>query len=51
MSLLMLIFLYPSHLVILHPTLAFRPDDKTARDFSITAGAVLHLVLALRGGC
>jgi hypothetical protein len=29
---------------------AHRPDDKTARDFNITAGAVLHLVLALRGG-
>ncbi|KAL6307037.1 ubiquitin, partial [Sparassis latifolia] len=27
------------------------PDDKTARDFNITAGTVLHLVLALRGGC
>jgi hypothetical protein len=27
-----------------------RQDDKTARDFNITAGAVLHLVLALRGG-
>jgi hypothetical protein len=27
-----------------------RPDDKTAREFNITAGAVLHLVLALRGG-
>ncbi|ETW84203.1 hypothetical protein HETIRDRAFT_439061 [Heterobasidion irregulare TC 32-1] len=26
------------------------PDDKTAKDFNITAGAVLHLVLALRGG-
>ncbi|KAJ7233524.1 putative NEDD8-like protein [Mycena haematopus] len=25
-------------------------DDKTAKDFSITAGSVLHLVLALRGG-
>ena len=25
-------------------------DEKTARDFGITAGAVLHLVLALRGG-
>lgn len=28
----------------------YRPDDKTAKDFNITAGAVLHLVLALRGG-
>ena len=27
-----------------------RPDDKTARDFNIVAGSVLHLVLALRGG-
>lgn len=27
-----------------------RPDDKTAKDFSIAAGSVLHLVLALRGG-
>ncbi|KIJ69834.1 hypothetical protein HYDPIDRAFT_104466 [Hydnomerulius pinastri MD-312] len=26
------------------------PDDKTAKDFNITAGSVLHLVLALRGG-
>ncbi|KAF5322311.1 hypothetical protein D9619_000143 [Psilocybe cf. subviscida] len=25
-------------------------DDKSARDFNIAAGAVLHLVLALRGG-
>ncbi|TFK32679.1 ubiquitin-related domain-containing protein [Crucibulum laeve] len=25
-------------------------DDKTAKDVNITAGAVLHLVLALRGG-
>ncbi|KAF8178015.1 ubiquitin [Pholiota molesta] len=25
-------------------------DDKQAKDFNITAGAVLHLVLALRGG-
>ncbi|KAF8638095.1 hypothetical protein AX17_002456 [Amanita inopinata Kibby_2008] len=25
-------------------------DDKTAKDFNISAGAVLHLVLALRGG-
>ena len=27
-----------------------RPDDKTAREQNINAGAVLHLVLALRGG-
>jgi len=27
-----------------------RPDDKTAKDFNISAGSVLHLVLALRGG-
>ncbi|KAI6034574.1 hypothetical protein PISMIDRAFT_672502 [Pisolithus microcarpus 441] len=26
------------------------PDDRTAEDFKITAGSVLHLVLALRGG-
>ncbi|KAF8644453.1 hypothetical protein AX16_008452 [Volvariella volvacea WC 439] len=25
-------------------------DDKTAKDYNINAGAVLHLVLALRGG-
>ncbi|CEL59584.1 NEDD8 OS=Caenorhabditis elegans GN=ned-8 PE=1 SV=1 [Rhizoctonia solani AG-1 IB] len=25
-------------------------DDKTAREYNITAGSVLHLVLALRGG-
>ncbi|KAF8348719.1 ubiquitin-related domain-containing protein [Amanita rubescens] len=25
-------------------------DDKTANDFNVEAGAVLHLVLALRGG-
>jgi len=25
-------------------------DEKTAKDFNIGAGAVLHLVLALRGG-
>jgi hypothetical protein len=29
---------------------SFRPDDKTAKDFNIAAGSVLHLVLALRGG-
>lgn len=28
----------------------YRQDDKTARELNITAGAVLHLVLALRGG-
>jgi hypothetical protein len=28
----------------------YRPDDKTARELNISAGAVLHLVLALRGG-
>ena len=27
-----------------------RSDDKTANDFNVEAGAVLHLVLALRGG-
>ncbi|GLB34273.1 ubiquitin-related domain-containing protein [Lyophyllum atratum] len=25
-------------------------DDKTAKELNVTAGAVLHLVLALRGG-
>ncbi|QRW16061.1 ubiquitin family protein [Rhizoctonia solani] len=25
-------------------------DDKTAKEYNITAGSVLHLVLALRGG-
>ncbi|KAF8607816.1 ubiquitin [Ceratobasidium sp. AG-I] len=25
-------------------------DDKSAKEFGITAGSVLHLVLALRGG-
>jgi hypothetical protein len=28
----------------------YRQDDKTARELNISAGAVLHLVLALRGG-
>ena len=27
-----------------------RADDKVVKDFNIAAGAVLHLVLALRGG-
>ncbi|CAL1293019.1 unnamed protein product [Larinioides sclopetarius] len=26
-------------------------DDKTAFDYKVTGGSVLHLVLALRGGC
>jgi len=26
------------------------PDDKSAKECNITAGSVLHLVLALRGG-
>ncbi|KAI9352023.1 ubiquitin-like protein, partial [Obelidium mucronatum] len=26
-------------------------DDKTATDYAIEGGSVLHLVLALRGGC
>ncbi|KAF8324568.1 ubiquitin [Cantharellus anzutake] len=26
-------------------------DDKTVRELNVTAGSVLHLVLALRGGC
>ncbi|CAG2181753.1 unnamed protein product, partial [Oppiella nova] len=25
-------------------------DDKTAQDYKVTGGSVLHLVLALRGG-
>ena len=29
---------------------SYRQDEKTAREFGITPGAVLHLVLALRGG-
>ena len=28
----------------------YRADDKIAKDFNILPGAVLHLVLALRGG-
>ena len=32
------------------PFHTYRADDKTAQDFNISAGAVLHLVLALRGG-
>ena len=31
--------------------LAARNDDKTAADYKIQGGSVLHLVLALRGGC
>lgn len=26
-------------------------DDRTAKDYNIEGGSVLHLVLALRGGC
>lgn len=26
-------------------------DEKTAREYNIEGGSVLHLVLALRGGC
>jgi len=26
-------------------------DDKTASEYKVTGGSVLHLVLALRGGC
>ena len=29
---------------------AYRADEKYVKDFNIQAGAVLHLVLALRGG-
>ena len=28
----------------------FRNDDKTAQEYKVTGGSVLHLVLALRGG-
>jgi len=28
----------------------FRNDDKTAQEYGIEGGSVLHLVLALRGG-
>lgn len=28
-----------------------RNDDKTAADYKVQGGSVLHLVLALRGGC
>lgn len=28
-----------------------RNDEKTAADYKIQGGSVLHLVLALRGGC
>ena len=27
-----------------------RNDEKTAQDYKVTGGSVLHLVLALRGG-
>ncbi|RVW24016.1 Ubiquitin-NEDD8-like protein RUB2 [Vitis vinifera] len=40
--------------VSLHPRLIYAGkqlgDDKTARDYNIEGGSVLHLVLALRGG-
>ncbi|CAF3479272.1 unnamed protein product, partial [Rotaria sp. Silwood2] len=26
-------------------------DDKTVSEYNVNAGSVLHLVLALRGGC
>ncbi|KAG5313614.1 NEDD8 protein, partial [Acromyrmex insinuator] len=26
-------------------------DEKTAQDYKVQGGSVLHLVLALRGGC
>jgi ubiquitin-like protein Nedd8 len=35
---------------ILITLVVLRADEKTAKDFNITAGSVLHLVLALRGG-
>lgn len=28
----------------------FRNDEKTAQDYKVQGGSVLHLVLALRGG-
>ena len=28
----------------------YRNDEKTAQDYKVTGGSVLHLVLALRGG-
>jgi hypothetical protein len=28
-----------------------RSDDKSASEYNIEGGSVLHLVLALRGGC
>ena len=30
--------------------LLFRNDEKTAQDYKVMGGSVLHLVLALRGG-
>lgn len=30
--------------------LFLRNDDKTAQDYKVQGGSVLHLVLALRGG-
>lgn len=33
-----------------HFLCTYRADDKLAKDFGIQPGAVLHLVLALRGG-
>lgn len=39
-----------AQLLIIYLSHERRQDDKTAKDFNITAGAVLHLVLALRGG-
>ena len=37
-------------LPLTEPPHPFRQDDKTAKELGVTAGAVLHLVLALRGG-
>ena len=28
----------------------YRNDEKTAQDYKVSGGSVLHLVLALRGG-
>ena len=30
--------------------IVYRDDSRTAEEYKITGGAVLHLVLALRGG-
>jgi len=37
-------------MVVLNVVLFDRNDEKTAADYKVTGGSVLHLVLALRGG-